>query len=100
MSGLDDALRGLAVDAVADAVAPLRRELRELRAAVNAGSARWLSRRQAAEMLGVSQDTIDRRVRDGSLRARTIGRRCLFLVEPPASEQEIARLATEARAPS
>jgi len=97
---LDEALRVLVAGAVADAVAPLEREMRALHAAVRAGASRWVSRREAAEALGVSPDTIDRRLRDGSLRVQRMGRTVRVLLEPPPTEDKIGELAREARTSS
>lgn len=94
---IDEILRELVGTAVREAVRPLERELRDLRAAVSAGPARWLSRREAAEALGISTDTIDRQVRDGTLQVRRAGRAIRVLVAPPATDYEIAALAAETR---
>lgn len=94
---LDEALDAMIRRAVADAVAPLERELRALRAAVGAGAGRWCDRRAAAEALAISTDTVDRMVARGALRSRRLGRRISIFVEPPAPADEIGRLAAAAR---
>lgn len=100
MTGLDVVLRDLVAGAVREATAPLVAELRELRAAVGANSARWMSRVEAARTLGISLDTLDRRLRDRSLRSQRLGRAVRVLLEQPATEDKIAELATEARTSS
>jgi predicted DNA-binding transcriptional regulator AlpA len=40
--------------------------------------AKYLNRRQAAEVLGISEATLDRRVRDGSLTPKRLNRRVMF----------------------
>jgi len=83
--------------AVARAIAPLLREVASLPAVVTATGGRWCSRAEAAEVLGVSRDTIDRRIADGTLMSRRLGRIVRVLLEAPAGDDEIAALAREAR---
>ena len=89
-----DALAPL-LDPIRTELAGVRDELRRMRAAIGAG--RWVSRREAAEALGISVDSVDRRIADKGLRARRIGRAVRVLLEPLATDQEIAALAAEAR---
>lgn len=94
---IEELLRELVGAAVREALRPLEREVRDLRATVATNSARWLSRREAAEALGISTDTIDRQVRDGTLQVRRTGRAIRVLVAPPATDEEIAALARTVR---
>jgi excisionase family DNA binding protein len=90
-------------DAVERAVAPLVAELRELRAAVWAMSAALppvlATTPEAAGRLGVSVSTVRRRIKDGSIPVRRIGRsvRVDLAALKPLSEDDVARLAREAR---
>jgi hypothetical protein len=76
-------------------MAAVRAELQRVREALGAG--RWVSRREAAEALGLSVDSIDRRCGDGSLRSRRLGRAVRILIEPTTNENQIAELARAAR---
>lgn len=68
--------------AVEEVVAPLRREVADLRAQLQARPAMLVSRREAAERLGVSLPTLDRYVRAGLVRAEKVRRR--VMVDPTA----------------
>jgi len=94
---LDEALDSMIRRAVAEAVAPLEREVRALRSVVGATAGRWCDRREAAEAMSVSVDTIDRLIARGALRTRRLGRRVVVFVEPPAAADEITQRAREAR---
>ena len=70
-------------------------DTREVRFALATG--RWVSRAEAAETLGISVDTVDRRIVDGSLRVRRIGRAVRVQLEPATSDEQIAQLVAGAR---
>lgn len=97
---LDDALAA----AVSRAVEPMAAELRSLRTAVedlrHAQPAQMLSVAQAAERLGISTCTVRRRVADGTLPSKHVGRRVLVPADTiqPVDDAEVARLAAAARA--
>lgn len=95
---IDDALRSLISETVTAAVAPLVEEVRQLRAAVASSAAKWVSRREAAEILKVSVDTVDRMIERRDLQVRRAGRTVRVLLQAPATDIEIARIASEARA--
>lgn len=87
---------------VAGHVAPLRAEIERLRADVAAlrrsQPAALATPAEAARALGVSLSTVRRRVRDGSLPVRRVGRSVridLAAMHAP-SEAEVLRLAREA----
>ena len=96
---IDAAFRTLVTLAVAEAIQPLVRELAGLRAALSTQqSDRWLTRAEAARILGCSTDTIDRRVKDGSIDVRRLGTRTVRVRLPfQPSAEEIAAMATKAR---
>jgi excisionase family DNA binding protein len=81
--------------AVSRAIAPLAAEVALLRRAQEAP--RWRSRREQAESLGISLDTLDRMIKRGEAESRRAGRRVLVRIVGPASNEEIGRLAAEAR---
>ncbi len=56
-----------------------------------------VSMREAAEKLGVSYRTIQRRVKDGSLATVRLGARVLVALPRAESAEEVARLAHAAR---
>ena len=96
---LDDALAAV----VATAVAPLAAEIRELRGEVQAlravSPSQWVSVARAAELLGVSTQTIPVMAGRGEIVIRHAGRRVLVDVVSLRGHgrNEIARLAREAR---
>lgn len=87
--------------AVARHVAPLEARIAELVRLVGdrLPEAPWLTRRQAAEQLGVAVDTIDRRIRagDSSLETRRVGRSVRVRIARSVQPEEVERLAREAR---
>ena len=93
---LEEDIRAIVRAAVTDAVAPLEREIRALRADVAHKPARWISRREAAEARGVSIDTIDRMIASGHLRSQKSGRAVRVLDEESSTDSEVARLAARA----
>lgn len=104
MSPLDEAtsqmvgaMSQMVGQAFSAALAPLAAELRALRALVAPPEHRWGSRREAADFYGASRDTIDRRVKDGTLRSRRLGRKVLVEMEGGADDIKIAALARTAR---
>jgi excisionase family DNA binding protein len=88
---------------VADAVAPVVAELRELRATVDALRAAspptLVTVGEACRLTGLSPATVRRRVADGTLPSRRIGRsvRVDMAALRPIDPGEIARLSMEAR---
>ena len=85
-----------ALDALRAEVVSLRAEVAALRGALPPA---LLSPEQAAQHLGLSCSTIRRRIKDGSLPCRRVGRRILVDLGAlrPAPEAEVVRLAHEAR---
>lgn len=72
---LDQALR----DAVAEAVAPLERRLRDLQARLeHTLPPQFVSVMQAAELLGCARCTVDEMVKRGELTPKRVGRRVLI----------------------
>jgi len=93
---IDETIRAIVREAIAEAHAPLLDEIRQLRAVVAASGAKWVSRRDAAEALGVSLDSIDRRCADRSLQSRKVGRSVRVMLEPLATDGEIVAMAQKA----
>ncbi len=95
---IEDAIARIVADAVRGAVAPLAAEVAQLRRALDDRD-RWITRADAAGRLGVSLDTIDRSIVDGSIVAQRVGRavRVDAASLVPASEAEITRMAHGAR---
>jgi excisionase family DNA binding protein len=94
---IDEAIRlALAplLDPIAAELRAQRHEIQRLREAL--GTGRWVSRREAAAALGVSLDSIDRRISDRSLRSRKLGRTVRVLLDLPVTDDEVAQLAAEA----
>lgn len=99
---IDDHLRALVEDAVSAAVRPLAERIADLRRQLDERlPSRAVTRAEAAEALGVSVDTIDRRIRDGELRVLRLGRSVRIdasSIRPTSPEAgAIAQLAAEAR---
>lgn len=99
-SALDDMLRRLVAAEVRREISPLVAEVAALRRAVDDRlPKRLLTRSEAAMMLGVSLDSIDRRVEDGTLHAIKVGRS--VRIDPnglrPTDAGEIARLVRSSR---
>ena len=98
---LDETLRA----AVAAEMAPLVRQLAELRAAVEAlrtpatSESELLSVAQAAKRCGLSQCTVRRRISDGSLPSTRIGASIRIPAASlrPTDPATVSRLAREAR---
>jgi excisionase family DNA binding protein len=62
---------------LAEVIAPLRAEVKALReelAAMRAPASAWVSVTEAAEVLGVSNETVRRRIRAGEIASRGAGR--------------------------
>lgn len=93
---------GTALAPLAAEVRGLRADVAAMRAELAAQASRWVSRAEAAQALGVSLDTLDKRIAsgDGTLRVRRLGRAVRVLVLPPPTDVEIAQLAAAVARPS
>ncbi|AGC43303.1 hypothetical protein MYSTI_01974 [Myxococcus stipitatus DSM 14675] len=86
-------------EAVRAAVAPLATEVKRLAAEVDrlrrAMPAQLVTARRAAEVLGVNERTVRRRIQDGTIPARQVGKRLLVdlaAVSHAPTEDEVNRL--------
>ena len=87
----------LADELSAQLLPPFIAEIRGLRAVVTQSPERWVTRAQAAQVLGLCLDSVDNRIKDRTLRSQKLGRSVRVLIPVPVTDDEIAELARKAR---